>query len=222
MITINTLQIDELADKITVNVSAPTGNRITRIYAWNSETFKDYSQAIDLSSYIDPSTETQSFSIFAVQNLEVEKITGLWFFEFESDEVVAQDDCNPDSNKRIGVVANLIPYHECILNKLLATEIEDCKPVIQTDCDECSGNIYYINALLTTLQDAILFGYYEEAIRIVKNLDDLCDICNTCPDYGDTLLVNGLGFSTVNNRVSAIVDNTPSIIIPIGDGDNLG
>lgn len=210
MISINLLQIDEFAEKINVDVNTTTGNNITKVYVWSSDTFKDYTKAIDLSSLIDGSDNTESFSIFAQEHLGVEKITGLWFVEFESNEEVIPDDCIDNSNTGLGVVANLIPYHECLLNKLLAIEVDDCKPVINDGCDECSGNIYYLNTLVTTLKDAIQFGYYEEAIRIIKTLDDLCDICHTCPDYGDTLLINGLGFSTVNNSLTDIRADEPS------------
>lgn len=210
MISINLLQIDEFAEKINVDVNTTSGNKITKVYVWSSDTFKDYSKAIDLSSLIDGSDNTESFSIFAQEHLGVEKIVGLWFVEFESDEEIIPDNCIDNSNTGLGVVANLIPYHECVLNKLLAIEVDDCKPVINDGCDECSGNIYYINTLVTTLKDAIQFGYYEEAIRIIKTLDDLCDVCHTCPGYGDTLLINGLGFSTINNSLTDIRVDEPS------------
>lgn len=204
MVSINTLQIDTFAEKIDVDVSTTSGNTITNVYVWKSEDFKDYSKAIDLSSLLEGTDETESFAIFAQEHLNVEKITGLWFIEFQSDEDIVPDDCSNNSNTAIGVVANLIPYHECVLNKLLSIEVDDCKPVVEDNCDECSGNIYYINTLLTALNEAIRFGYYEEAIRIIKNLDDLCDVCHTCPDYGDTLLINGLGFATINNSITDV------------------
>lgn len=204
MISINTLKIDEFASKIIVDISTTVGNTITKVLVWNSETFKDYNQAIDLSSLLDGSDETESFSIFAQEHLGIEKITGLWFVEFESDEVIIPDDCANNTNTALGVTANLIPYHECILNKLLKTDVDGCKPIINNECDECAGNVYYINTLLTTLRDAIKFGFYEEAVRIIGDLDDLCDVCHTCPDYGNTLLINGLGFGTQNNSIILI------------------
>ena len=204
MISINTLKIDVFAEKIIVDVSTTPGTVITKVLVWNSDTFKDYSQAIDLSSLIDGSDETESFSIFAQEHLNVEKITGLWFVEFESDEEIIPDDCITNTNTALGVTANLIPYHECILNKLLKTDVDECKPVINNECNECAGNVFYINTLLTTVRDAIKFGYYEEAAKIINNLNDLCDVCHTCPDYGNTQLINGLGFGTQNNAIILI------------------
>lgn len=201
MISINTIKIDEFAAKIDVNISTTTGNNITKVLLWTSDTFKDYTKAIDFSSKLDGSDNTETFSIHASE-LELTKITGLYFLEFESNEVIVPGDNN--SNVALGVTANFIQYHECVLNKLLKIEVDGCKPVINTECDECEGNVPFISSLLQALKEAVKFGFYEEAIKIIKNLDDLCDICHTCPDYGNTLLINGLGFGTENNSIILI------------------
>lgn len=198
MISINNLKIDVFAEKIDVDVNTVPGNTITKVLAWNSSTFKDYGQSIDLSSLLDGSDNTESFSISA-ELLGVEKITGIWYIEFESDEVVVPGDNN--SNIALGITANLIPYHECVLNKVLNTKIKNCEVVATDGCGDCVSNLFYINTLVNSLDMAINGGFYEVVNRTVKALDDLCDICHTCPDYGDTLLINGLGYGTVNNSI---------------------
>ena len=65
MISINTLKIDEFAEKIIVDISASPGNKIVKVLLWNNNTFKDYTKALDLSELLESSDETESFSIFA-------------------------------------------------------------------------------------------------------------------------------------------------------------
>lgn len=201
MINITKLQIDVLADKIEVDISTSTGNTIEKVYIWESKDFKDYSKVVDLSDLLKKDSENEVFSIFAKEHLNREKITGLWFLEFTSSETVEPDSCSVNSNMAIGLVSNIIPYYECILNKLMKINITDCKPVIN-NCDNCTENLYYVNALLNTLQLAIKEGHYEEAIKIVNTLDEVCEVCHSCPSYSDTLLINGLGFGVINNSIT--------------------
>lgn len=202
MVSINVLKLDEFATKINVNVSTTPGNNITQVLLWDSTTFKDYSQAIDLSNLLDGTTEVEDFAIHASQ-IGVEKFSGLYFIEFTSNEVIVPNDCENNMNTALGVVANLIQYHECVLDKIMNIEVKGCKQIElrNNECSECSENLLFINALLQSLYTSIKFGFYEEAIRIAQNLDELCEICHTCPDYGNTLLINGLGFGVENNSI---------------------
>ena len=178
MISINSLQLDDLAGKIKVNVKTTLYNKIIKLFVWNSKTFRDVDKAIDLSHLLSGISEIENFYIKA-KDLQVEQITGLWFFEFQSNE--ARD------NVTFGIVKNFILYNECLLDKLLKIDIDGCNPTTENRCNECVEDIFYINVLLTTLEEAIKYNYYKEAIRIIENLDDLCDICGTCPDYGTTI-----------------------------------
>lgn len=202
MISINVLQINEFATKIDVNVSTAVGSNITQVLLWDSTTFKNYSKAIDLSSLLEGTTETENFAIDA-SLIGVKKFSGLYFIEFTSNEVIVPDDCVNNINTGLGIVANLIPYHECILDKVMSIEIKGCKQIELggSECSECSEQLLFINTLLQSVYSSIKFGFYEEAIKILNNLNELCEICNTCPDYGNTLLINGLGFGVQNNSI---------------------
>ena len=202
MISINSLKINESSNAIDVDVSTTSGNTITQVLLWDIKTFKDYSQAIDLSHLLDGTDETEVFSIPASE-LNLTNISGLFFIEFESDEIIVPDDCNQDSNTALGVVSNFIKYHECLLNRVLKIDIKDCNEIIN-NCDNCNKNILFLSTLINSLNSTIKFAFYEEAIRITEVLEDICDTCHTCPDYENIKLINGLGFGTFNNSIILI------------------
>lgn len=174
MIIIDTLKIDSVAESITIDVKTDVGNLITKVSVWNTDTYKDPTKVIDLSSLLLNTSEKENLTISA-QDLNVEKITGIWFIEFESNAPLNTDG-SPDTS--LGVVANLIQYYEYVLSGLLkiGSDIASCT---NEECSSNRENLFYVDALLNTLKDAIRFGYYEESIKMINNLDDLCNICNS-------------------------------------------
>lgn len=206
MVNINTLQIDTLVKQIDVSISTTEGKIFTKVLAWKAEDFKDYEKALDLSSLLSAVDNVENFSIYPEENLGVETITGLWFFEFETNEETETDSCSVNNNTGVGVVSNLIPYFDSITDKLLSIDINGCDPTFTPDCTECQQgvtNIFYVNSLLTSLKYTTQNGYYEEAIKIQKTLEEILEVCNSCPNYTDTLLINGLGFATINNTITS-------------------
>lgn len=197
MININSVVIDELSSKININISA---TELVQVLFWKHEDFQDYTKAIDVSHLI-PENIDGSYT-FAINKFDVnlESFNGLFFLEFVFNQEDQEGQCDNESNRRIAVAANLISYHECLLNKVLSADINGCKQK-KSNCVECEQNMLYIQVLISSLYSAIRFGFYEEAIRILETLNEMCEICNTCPPYGDTKLINGYGFGTVNNSV---------------------
>ena len=185
MININELKINTTATEISVDVDTTVSNLFTKVLLWTTDTFKDIPTAIDLSHLLAGTDETEVFTILASE-LGVSKIEGLFFIEFTTNE--------PDT--KLGVVSNFIPYYECILNRVLKSGVESCRT---TD-----SGLSYINTLLETLNYSIQTGFYEEAVKISKELDKICVLCATCASYEDTLLVNGLGFGTIDNSIILI------------------
>jgi len=197
MIIINSLNINELSDKIEVNISTEIGRVFTKVLIWNSSTYKDPSQSIDVSSLLLATSENEVFDIPASM-LGVQNILGVWFLEFTNDEEIVPGACCQD-NVRIGIVANFTKYHECILNALLHMKIEGCSGVAVENCPECKSNPVLASTYLDQLYFALNNGFYDDAIRLIEKLDILCDVCNTCPDYGNTVLLNGGGYGVFDN-----------------------
>lgn len=187
---------------IMVDINTSPGNHITKVLLWTMDTFKDYSKALDFSSMLDGSTNVESFFITAGQIQQgATRLDGIYFLEFTSDE---EDTCSTNINKNIAVVANTTLYQECLLNKVVSLDIEGCSEVQEPNCRECQENskdVRYISTLLKSLDISIRFGFMEETIKIFKSLTKLCDICHTCPEYGNTELIAGYNYGTINNSI---------------------
>ena len=109
MITLNSLKIDTLYANINVDVATTVGNLITKMLLFTVDTYKDYSKAINLSHLLDGTDETEVLTIPASEiDADLEKIHGVFWLEFTSDEVIVPEDCDNDSNKVIGIVSNFI------------------------------------------------------------------------------------------------------------------
>jgi len=196
MINLNSITIDQFSSKIDVDVSTDVGNLFTKVLLWKSKDFKKSSKVIDLSQLLQKTNNIESFAISA-QDIEMKNVTGLFFIEFFTDEVIVPEDCVKNSNVSLAVVANLLPYKECVLSKTLSLDIKGCGT---GGCE----SVTLISTLLSTLQTTIKYGFYEEAVKIIESLDELCTDCDNCPDYKNTLLINEEGFGTVNNAIILI------------------
>ena len=141
--------------------------------------------------------------VIPAERLGLSYISGLFLLEFTSDEIVDPTECC-DSNNATGVVANFVQYEECILNKAMSAKIDNCNQLVVSDCESCGDNLLYASMFLSSLHAAVRNGFYNEANTIIKQLDEMCEICNTCPNYGNTQIVNGTGYGTVNNLIILI------------------
>ena len=171
-----------------------------RLLLWDINTFKHYDLAIDLSDKLPTNTHIIDIDI-TINDLELETIEGLYFIELRSNEDVVED----NSNFGFGLVANYTKYQVYLIDKLLSIEIPKCKDK-SSSCEECNSydNLVLINMLFSSLQSATQMGYYDEAIKIIKTIDELIEICHDCPNYEDTLLRNGFGFGMLNNDIVVI------------------
>lgn len=197
MVIINKLHIDSLAEKIIIDIATTSGNVFTGIKFWTVTTFQNATTAIDLSASLAKTSEKEVLAIEA-SKVNLSKLSGLFFIEFTTNETTTATACCGDINKRLAVVANFTKYHECILNQLLSTEVNGC------EISEAMQKAIALQTYLEGLHIAIQKGFYNEAIEIVKLLDQDCSICHSCPDYGNSVLVSGGGFGIFNNSLALL------------------
>lgn len=191
-----------------MDVTTTVGNIFTSLLFWTSDTYDNPADAIDLSSLFAQTSENEVFTIPA-SAVGLTKFSGLFFLKFGTDEVVEDTDCCPDTNTRIAIVANFTKYHECILDKLLNAEIDECGLLTQDceecqDCPDCYKSAPIVHLYLNNLYTAIQYGFYEEAIDLIKSLDTLCSTCQSCPDYGEALKLPGGGFGIYQNSLTLL------------------
>jgi len=203
---INLLEINSVASLILASVTVEAGNRVEGVFAWNSETYKNDADLIDLSGLLAGTSEDEDFVISA-SDLGTDFITGVWVIDFYAKySTIAPPDGSglktpvvPKEDPVSGMVANLVGYYECLLEKGLSIVVKDCS--IQRDNCGNTDSLIFTSTLVDMLRQTLTFSLFEEAMRIAKALDEVCDICSGCPDYSSGLSNIGYGFKTVDNVI---------------------
>ena len=175
MITINTLQISSDRKTLTVDIITDSGAVFNIVNLWTEDTFKDSVKAIDLSSKLSGSNNTESFTITS-SDLGIDVFDGLYFIEFGDDNDLL----------KLGSVAELTTYKKCLL--------------YGEGCNSSEFNkLIYINAILNSLQSAIISGYNGEAIEFINTLKKFCTTCSDCGNLNSILSIG-----TLNNNIILI------------------
>lgn len=205
MITINKLRIDDTLKNIEVEVVAgTTAARFTHVFVWDHLTFRNYEKAKDVSSLLAKTSNTETFSIPAEQ-LGVERIDNVYFVEFRTNEDSVPLDNGLIQNQILGVVANLFQYKECLLDKSQSVDVSRCGKA-DPNCYSCQDSIYSFNllsSLMQALDAGIQTNLFDEVVKILKDIDKICENCDGCPDYEDTRALNGagLGYQVIQNEI---------------------
>ena len=127
------------------------------------------------------------------EDANLSNFNGIFFLKFE-------DDTTAPNNTKLGVAANLIDYADCLLSKTLKITTKGCGEV-SDDCQGCKGNASFVATLIESLNAAIMFGYLDEAVRIIETLDKTCDTCQGCPSQSE-LYLNGYGYGIIDDNIT--------------------
>tara|TARA_R110000851_G_scaffold268235_1_gene420923 strand:+ start:3678 stop:4256 length:579 start_codon:yes stop_codon:yes gene_type:complete len=192
MTVINNFKISDDSSQIDVMITAATGETVTKILVWDYITFQNYSLAVDLTTKLAGTSEVETFIITAA-DMGINSFTGLFFMEVSSSDQTCEQ-CG-----LIAVAANLTAYNECLLNKIIQFNVCAVGP----DCNDTSA-IEVINLLLRGISICLQNGYYMEAIDLLKSLDKLCGLCETCKVLAIYCSNSGLTFATLNNTLILI------------------
>lgn len=207
MIYINNFTISSDGLSINVNVETTPGETITSALVWSDSTFKDYSQAIDISSYLEQASNTESF-ILPASVFGVSKLDGIYFIEFQTSSS-EEDECENCSNT-LGIAASLICFKECLLNKVLELSVCDGFKSKNSCNDTLMCDIINISTIIDALCTSLEFGYYQEALNFLETLRKLCDCsegcsncksCTECDDLPNPNFKSGLDYGTLDNTL---------------------
>lgn len=207
MIYINIFNITPDNQSIQVSVETKEGFNITSAKLWSHKTYKNETEAIDLSFKLEQINHKEVFLI-STDDASVNNFSGIFFLELESNH--PNEDCSNCPNPMIAVTANFNSIKTCMLDKIL--ELSVCGDVFSDS--GCNGNpgvsIVNINLLLEAMCTALGFGYYNEAIDIYNTLIKLCGVddscpdcpkCNSCDNIEDPTVFSGLGYGTLGNTL---------------------
>ena len=190
MISVKEIRINELSD--TIKVIVESDSILNYVGFADKDGFKEQT-FLDLSTLIPTLVSGQySFNI-TKEDAELSNFNGVFFLKFE-------DDTTAPNNTKLVVAANLIDYADCLLSKTLKITTKGCGEV-NNDCEGCKGNASFIATLIEALNAAIMFGYLDEAVRIIETLDKTCDTCQGCPSQSE-LYLNGYGYGIIDDNLT--------------------
>ena len=190
MISVKEIRINELSD--TIRVIVESGSILDYIGFADKDGFKEQ-EFLDLSTLIPALVSGQYSFDITKEDAELSNFNGLFFLKFE-------DDTPAPNNTKLGVAANLIDYADCLLSKALKITTKGCGEV-SDDCQGCKGNASFVATLIEALNAAIMFGYLDEAVRIIETLDQTCDTCQGCPSQSE-LYLNGYGYGIIDDNIT--------------------
>jgi len=202
MVNTTNIKINEAATRVDVLVETSENHKFTGLSFWKSENFQNIDDVIDLTSLMSMTTNEEDFYITA-EDVGLTNFTGLFFLEFTTDEIDDEPSCQYLDNTFLAVVGNFTKYHLCLLDNIAAIDIEDCEVIYKgsKDCSECKDYIFLMNTLLESLYIASLYGMYDEACRIIENLDEICDDCTCYNKRAITLNLSGVYMKTKEDCV---------------------
>lgn len=167
---ITNFQISE--DRSQIDLTIIDATNVSSLRFWSNVTYKDYSDAIDLSSKLTASaTETITITL---SDVGLVYFDGVYFLEAEDVSEISES-----------ITGDLTRYKECILNKL--AEYSVCEECLQKE----NNSLLNAHALLTGLEDAIEVGFINEILLFINALDKYCSAeCLTCGDRNNVVNTN--------------------------------
>lgn len=187
-VNIHNFEILNDGQQLAIDVETITGSIITSIKLWNIDTFKDESLSIDLNYKLEQINNREVFIIDA-KEVSVYSFTDIWFIEIQSN-YTGTEGCTSCQDPALGITYNLQPYYKCMLNYLLNSE----KSIDYNSTTVYSNNLTIsVNLLIDSIEKSLSIGYYLQAIEMLNNLKNLCNIskckncetvtCNSCSKF---------------------------------------
>jgi hypothetical protein len=175
-ILINNFEIINNGSDLAIDVETGLGYTITSILLWDMFSFKDYTLSTNLSYKLEQINNKEVFIVNATE-LGILKFEDIYFIEIETNQ--PSPDCPTCLIPALGITYNILPYYQCMLNSLLASEINDC---VTCNDLESKNLLVTINLLIDSIEKSIDLGFYSQAIDNLKKLKKLCGLekCTNC------------------------------------------
>lgn len=175
-ILINNFEIINNGSDLAIDVETGLGYTITSVLLWDMFSFKDYTLSTNLGYKLEQINNKEVFILNATE-MGLLKFEDIYFIEIETDEPLV--DCPTCLIPALGITYNILPYYQCMLNSLLASDINDC-----VTCNDLTSKnlLITINLLIDSIEKSIDLGFYSQAIDNLKKLKTLCGLekCTNC------------------------------------------
>lgn len=177
MIVINNLEIQNNSTELLLDVQTEIGSTITSVILWNQDTFKDYTQGINLTSKLVQTSNLESFVVTTTE-LNIQSFDGIWFVEI-LDDYIPINNCDEFTDPAIGITYNLLPYYKCLLETFYDSQKNVCNNCLDIVID---NKVLTTSLLLDIIEKSIESGFYFEGIENYKKLVKICSLkkCKNC------------------------------------------
>lgn len=188
---ISTFRVNQDGLGLTIIASTDSGETIQSLKIWNQDSYKDYTKALDFSSKLVQTTNTESITITASE-LSESKLNGIYFVELV--DSTSSEECAGCNNTRLGVATDFSRFSYCIIDYLC--KMENC-----CNCNEELNRALTMKLYMDQLRNSLQLGNFTTAIKFWKNLNRACKPeCEECNSI-TSVSTKGLGFQTLNNEL---------------------
>lgn len=175
-ISVTKYMVKDDLSAIELDVQVNTGQTVSKILLWDEASYKDPSKAINLTSLLVGTGNTESIEISA-SDAGVSELSGIYFLEILSS----------DSEAVVVATFNMTRYYT-VQAKLIAN--------INLSCLNCSSdfqNALLFDMYLEATKQCLLLGRYQDAINNLSNLIISADssFCDSCFDLEPTASLPG-------------------------------
>lgn len=165
------------SEQTEISITIDDAANVSELFLFTEDTYKNYSLARDLSSYLTGAT-TEIITISTI-DLDIKVFDGIYYLEATSPTEISS-----------AFLYALSRYEECILNKILKINL----------CDDCLKNksLQLINAQTTLegLKIALQNGFIIEGINLLNNLKNYCsNKCKSCGEYDNLINTTYLSYN---------------------------
>lgn len=187
-------KVNQAADALNVKISTSVGNVFTEVRLWTQDTFKDYTQAIDLSDKLLGTSNVEIFNILPSDIGESAPLTGIYFLEVVDDTTPGE--CNGCNDTELGVATDFARFAFCLVELLCSIEDGKCY-----NCNEELNRALTMKLYIDSMRNALQLGNFTLAIKFWKNLNRVCKSeCTECCSIS-AVEKKGLGFQTIGNNL---------------------
>lgn len=177
MIYVNNASIIDNGKAILIDLETDLEvDRIINLTLWVNENFKDYSKTIDISHYIDGSTNKELIKINAL-DLDLISFQGLIYIEAE-DNSDTEENCSDCTNTKLIILTNFNKFYLCMVKELNKVHLDSCIKEGSNCCDiKNFDKVILMQNIIEGIKLNLKVGRYNVATEYMKKLNKLCKNC---------------------------------------------
>lgn len=195
MAYISIFKVSQDGKQLELTAQPASSSVFTELLLWTQDTYKNYSQAVNLTSKINTTVQGSQTITITDSDIGESFLSGIYFIEI-SDSSTPSSSCDTCSNTALGVATDLSRFSYCLAQYLCDIDLS---------CANCSPNLskaLTMKMYIDNLRDSLQLGNFTTAIEFWSNLNRFCQgSCVECGTSLSSIARSGLGFQTLGNEL---------------------